>query len=79
MMNGMDGIGCGGMWFVPVFWLVILGLVAWAVISLVNKNRGQNQSYNPPQKESALDILKKRYAQGEITKAEFEEIKRDLQ
>jgi len=77
-MNGMDGMGWGGMWFGSIFWLVILGLIVWAVISMVNKNRGDKQGFNASQEESALDILKKRYAQGEITKAEFEEMKRDL-
>jgi len=44
MMNGMNGMGWGGMWFGSVFWLVILGLLAWAVISMVNRNRGDKQN-----------------------------------
>lgn len=78
MMNGMNGMGWGGMWFGSVFWLVILGLLAWAVISMVNRNRGDKQNDGAFHEESALNILKKRYAQGDITKAEFEEMKRDL-
>lgn len=30
-------------------------------------------------KESALDILKKRYANGDLTKKEFENIKKDIE
>ena len=76
MMNGM---GWGGMWFGPLFWLVILGLIVWAVISMSNKNRESSQSGGVSGTESALDILKKRYARGEITKEEFEQMKKDLQ
>ena len=75
MINGM---GCGG-WFGSIFWLVTLGLIVWAVISIVNKNRGQNKSGGSSAEENPLDILKKRYANGEITKEEFEQMKKDLQ
>jgi len=76
MMNGM---GWGGMWFSSIFWLFFLGVIIWAVISFVNNSRNRDQSGNFPGQESALDILKKRYASGEITKEEFEQMKRDLQ
>jgi putative membrane protein len=64
----MDGVGFG--WF---FWVAVIALIVWAI---VNQNRRQN--YPPQQHETALDILKKRYARGEINKDEFEEKKKDL-
>jgi uncharacterized membrane protein len=36
------------------------------------------QSRHVPPADSALDILQKRYARGEITKEQFEEMRRDL-
>ncbi len=65
----------GGMWYGWIFWLVILVLIIWVIVSQLNKNKRDTQS---PQQESALDILKKRYAKGEITKEEFERMKKDL-
>lgn len=74
----MDGIGFGGgMWFGWIFWLLIIGVIIWAVVTVVNNNNRRQQNYFP-QKEDALEILKKRYAKGEITKEEFEQMKRDL-
>ncbi len=68
--------GGGGMWFGWIFWLVIIGVIVWLLINQSNRNRNQNQVN--PHLESPLDILKKRYAKGEISKEQFEEMKKDL-
>jgi len=39
----------------------------------------RHNSYPGRDTDNALDILKKRYARGEVTKEEFEEMKQDLQ
>ncbi len=67
----------GGMWFGWIFWLVIIGLIIWLLINQSNRNR--NQNYLNPHLESPLDILKKRYAKGEITKEQFEQMKKDIE
>ena len=66
------GMGFGGGLFMILFWiLMIVGVVF--LIRLVM--RGTKDGGRP---ETALDILKKRYAQGEISKEEFEEKKKDI-
>lgn len=63
----------GGMWLGLIFWIVIIVLIVYLVVRFVNQQNIRNTS-----NESALDILKKRYARGEISKEEFEEIKKDF-
>jgi len=67
------GWGMGFGWiFMIVFWaLVILG-----VIYFVRLYAGGSK--NSKSEESAIDILKKRYAKGEISKEEFEARKKDI-
>jgi len=64
-----------GFGFIPMilFWIVlIVGIVLLIkLMSLGDRKRA-------PDSESALDILKKRYAKGEITKEQFEQMKEDL-
>ena len=67
----------GGMWFGWIFWIVVIVLIIWLVVNQSNKNK---QIYQPPRAgDSAIEILKRRYAKGEITKEEFEQMKKDLE
>jgi putative membrane protein len=54
----------------------VIVLVVWGVAALVKDRPGT--AGRGEQSESAMDILKKRYARGEISKEEFEERKKDL-
>lgn len=67
------GIGLGFGWILMVlFWvLLILGIVYLVKMIAGGTKKGEAT-------ETALDILKKRYARGEINKEEFEKIKDDL-
>jgi len=74
MMNGMGMMGRWGMGFWWIGGLVIMGLFAWFVVTMVGRSSNNHYSHG----ESALDILKKRYARGEISKEEFDQMSRDL-
>jgi putative membrane protein len=67
-------MGVFDMGFMWVIWIIII----IAVILLVKGYLGPRNKETKPSEASALDILNKRYARGEIDKAEFEEKKRDL-
>ena len=73
--NGMGGWWGFGMIFGGLFWLALLVL---AVLLIWRLARGGSLGGGPHTQESPLDILKKRYARGEIDKEEFESRKRDL-
>ena len=69
------GMGFGGGLFMILFWVVIVV----AVVMLVKWLAGGSSRIDLPRGKSALDILKERYARGEIGKEEFEQKKRDLE
>lgn len=73
MMNfGFGSFGGFGWIFMILWWaLIIAGIVA-LVRWIASQSRGGVSG------KSALDILKDRYARGEIDKKEFEEKKKDL-
>ena len=81
MMNGMmNGMGMM-IWGVFSFLLglVLIFLFVVAVVVAVKWLWGQKTAFGIGSKESALDILKKRYARGEIAKEEFERMKREIE
>lgn len=69
-MDGMIGYGLGFHGFGWIFWLLILFFVFFLI------RPGSDSSEQPD--KSALDILKERYAKDEITKEEYEDMKRQI-
>jgi putative membrane protein len=71
-MHWMNG-GGGYMWFGWIFWLILLGIIIWAAVTIINKI--QTGTGNNQLGESSIDILKKRFAKGEITKEQYDQMK----
>jgi putative membrane protein len=78
MMNGvgsfgwpmMGGFGWVGLTIQILFWLAILALIVWAIMRIFPRNRhtGTSQTHT----ETAEEILRQRYARGEIDDKEYE-------
>lgn len=72
-------VGFDGERFAPVFIILFWGLAIWGAVSLVSIKRhpsGPASGSSIP--DSSIEILKKRYARGEIGKEEYEEKRNDI-
>ena len=79
MGPGMMG-GGGWMWFMPFTGILFLVLIVWGVGALTQgPSMSGGDGHSSGHTDSALDILKRRYARGEIDKAEYEAKRRDLE
>jgi putative membrane protein len=74
-----------GMGFMGGFGFPIGGFLSWiffilAFVLIIRLFRGgHHDDHGEPPEKSALEILKDRYARGEITKKEFLEMKKDIE
>ncbi len=73
--GGMMGFGMGfGMGIGAIIMVLFWGAIIWLVISLINAGTQKSEETS----ESALAILKKRYARGEVTKEQYLEMEKEL-
>ena len=70
---GGYGMGFGGS-FMWLFWIIVIVVILWAI-----KAATGNSNNSPDRQKSALDIIKQRYAKGEIDQQEFEQKRKDLE
>jgi putative membrane protein len=69
-MHDAFGLGGGWMW---LLWILLLGIVGFGAYVIAKQQRR-----NGPPRSNARNILEERYARGEITREEFERMKRDV-
>ena len=73
MWGAHDGMGWwmmfGAIWMV-IFWGAIIWLIAWGVSQVAGRDRRDETS--------PLEVARRRYASGEITRDQFEQLRHDL-
>lgn len=69
--NGMGWWMVFGWVWMVIFWGGLIALIVWGVKKL--SERG-----SPTPKSHPLDVAQERYAKGEISREEFDQLKKDL-
>ena len=64
-----------GGWMMMIVWIVIAALIIWGIVALARRNSSTPETRRG---KDALEIAQGRYAKGEISKEQFDEIKEDL-
>ncbi len=79
-MMGWGGFGFSPLWwiFMLLFWVLIIGGIAMLLVWLFRQAPRTGAGAGPPTSRP-LDILRERYARGEITREQYAEMRRDLE
>ena len=65
-------------WWGALLYILFLAAIVVVIIFLIKAIAGSGKKI-PPSEEDPLEILKRRYAKGEISKKQFDEMKKDLE
>lgn len=76
MWDGHDGMGWWMLWG-SILWLVFIVAIVAVTARLAGDGRHTGDA-PPTPTEAPLDIARRRYASGELSGEEFEQIRRDL-
>ncbi len=61
-----------------IMMIIFVAVIAVVLYLLLRNRNGGEEFYHPRKSESSLEILKRRYASGEITESEFNQIRKEL-
>ena len=75
----MGGYGFGWGILMPVFWALVIGGIVLLVLRLLSPSHEATTWGGPGAGNRALDILRERYARGEVSKEQFDQMRRDVE
>lgn len=75
MGPGMMMGGWGGGWLMIAFWVLVLVALILLIRWLLQVTRNEKDGFH---RQNALDIVRERYARGEITQSEYLSMRKDL-
>ena len=81
MMWGFGWNGMGAVWMIvgSLFWLAVLGVLIWALVRWLGGRTQAPTSPSDRNGQSALDILRERYARSEIDATTYEQMRERLE
>lgn len=77
MMYGYDP-GWGWMMLMPLLWIALAGVIVWAAVRLAQHGDGRRPHPEARPRETAREVLDRRYASGEIDEADYLKVRAQL-
>ena len=68
----------GGGFLMIMFWALIIGLVVWLIAGIGRRGHYMHRMHYQGYTSDAREIARERYAKGEISKEQYEQLKKDL-